>query len=84
MWSYTSTPTYVFMTWCLVKHRDEFAFIFTDLKLFFRLHVQIQRVKQSRTANTRWSSCLGVEQKANNSLLRNVEGSGGRLEKTAQ
>jgi hypothetical protein len=21
-WSYTSTPRYVFMAWCLVKHRD--------------------------------------------------------------
>jgi hypothetical protein len=21
-WSYTSTPQYVFMAWCLVKHRD--------------------------------------------------------------
>jgi hypothetical protein len=27
-WSYTSTPQYIFMTWCLVKHRDfTFAFI---------------------------------------------------------
>jgi hypothetical protein len=23
-WSYTSTPQYVFMAWCLVKHRDKF------------------------------------------------------------
>jgi len=21
-WSYTSTPQYVFVAWCLVKHRD--------------------------------------------------------------
>jgi hypothetical protein len=26
-WSYTSTPQYVFMAWCLVKHRDNFTFI---------------------------------------------------------
>jgi hypothetical protein len=25
-WSYTSTPQYVFMVWCLVKHRDNFTF----------------------------------------------------------
>jgi hypothetical protein len=25
-WSYTSTPLYVFMAWCLVKHRDNFTF----------------------------------------------------------
>jgi hypothetical protein len=28
-WSYTSTPKYVFMVWCLVKHRDNFTFTFT-------------------------------------------------------
>jgi hypothetical protein len=28
-WSYTSTPQYTFMVWCLVKHRDNFTFIFT-------------------------------------------------------
>jgi hypothetical protein len=27
-WSYTSTPQYAFMAWCLVKHRDNFTFIF--------------------------------------------------------
>jgi hypothetical protein len=26
-WSYTSTPQYVFMAWCLVKHRDNFTFL---------------------------------------------------------
>jgi len=25
-WSYTSTLSYVFMAWCLVKHRDNFTF----------------------------------------------------------
>jgi len=25
-WSYTYTTPYVFMEWCLVKHRDNFAF----------------------------------------------------------
>jgi hypothetical protein len=28
-WSYTFTPPYVFMAWCLVKHRDNFTFTFT-------------------------------------------------------
>jgi hypothetical protein len=27
-WSYTTTPQYVFMEWCLVKHRDNFTFTF--------------------------------------------------------
>jgi hypothetical protein len=26
--SYTSTPQYIFMAWCLVKHRDNFTFTF--------------------------------------------------------
>jgi hypothetical protein len=26
--SYTSTPPYAFMVWCLVKHRDDFTFNF--------------------------------------------------------
>jgi hypothetical protein len=27
-WNYTSTPQYVFMVWCLFKHRDNFTFTF--------------------------------------------------------
>jgi hypothetical protein len=26
-WSYTSSPQYVFMAWCLVKHMDRFTFV---------------------------------------------------------
>jgi hypothetical protein len=26
-WSYTSTPQYVFMAWCLAKHRDIFTLV---------------------------------------------------------
>jgi hypothetical protein len=26
-WSYTSTPQYALIAWCLVKHRGNFAFI---------------------------------------------------------
>jgi hypothetical protein len=25
VWSYTSTPPYIFMVWCLIKHRDSFT-----------------------------------------------------------
>jgi hypothetical protein len=27
-WSYTSTPQYILMAWCLVQHRDNFTFTF--------------------------------------------------------
>jgi hypothetical protein len=36
-WSYTSTPPYVLMTWCLVKHRHSCVSIFS-------LHMQLLRV----------------------------------------
>jgi hypothetical protein len=26
-WSYTSTPEYVFIAWCLIKRRDNFTFL---------------------------------------------------------
>jgi len=26
-WSYTSIPQYVFIAWCLVKHRNNFTFL---------------------------------------------------------
>jgi hypothetical protein len=26
VWSYTSTPQYAFMAWCIIKHRDNFTF----------------------------------------------------------
>jgi hypothetical protein len=32
-WSYTSTPHYVFMTWCLVKLRDNFTLYSAFVKL---------------------------------------------------
>jgi hypothetical protein len=32
-YSYTSTPQYVFMAWCLVKHRDSFTFYLNRLFL---------------------------------------------------
>jgi hypothetical protein len=37
-WSYTPLPQYIFMAWCLVKHRDSFTFyIYVIMKLVQRL-----------------------------------------------
>jgi hypothetical protein len=33
-WGCTSTPPYAFMTWCLIKHRDNFTFHLTFLLNF--------------------------------------------------
>jgi hypothetical protein len=35
VWSYTSTPQYVFMVWCLVKHRDSFTYILHLVHSYF-------------------------------------------------
>jgi hypothetical protein len=40
-WRYTSTPQYVFMMWCLVKHRDNFTFTFygvSNVQRFITTH----------------------------------------------
>jgi len=36
-WSYISTPQYVFMAWCLVKHRDNLTFAFTYSEPTFQI-----------------------------------------------
>jgi len=36
-WRYTSAPPIRFMEWCLVKHRDNFAFTFNFYSLFISL-----------------------------------------------
>jgi hypothetical protein len=36
-WSYTTTPQYVFMACCLVKHRDNFTFTFTFIKAYTQI-----------------------------------------------
>jgi hypothetical protein len=35
MWLYTSTPPFAFMTWCFIKHRDNFTF--DNLRFFLEL-----------------------------------------------
>jgi hypothetical protein len=49
-WSYTSTPQYAFMEWCLVKHRD-FTFLpFTHTNISRLIHMlrQLLRVSENR------------------------------------
>jgi hypothetical protein len=40
-WSYTSAPPYVFMVWCLVKHRDNFTFYLYITILIFSYHLSL-------------------------------------------
>jgi hypothetical protein len=32
-WGYTFTPTYTFMAWCLIKHKDNFTFTFKVISI---------------------------------------------------
>jgi hypothetical protein len=44
-WISASTPQYAFMAWCLVKHRDNFTFIFYHLPftLDYTLNTEVAR-----------------------------------------
>jgi hypothetical protein len=46
-WSYTSTPQYAFMTWCLVKHRDNFTFYLLCSKVCVKIGVPFWHVVTS-------------------------------------
>jgi hypothetical protein len=50
-WSYTSTSPYVFIAWCLVKHRD-----FTFLPLPWRLEVQVHEFLTLELHGGEWSA----------------------------
>jgi hypothetical protein len=39
-WRYTFTPQYVFIAWCLVKHRDNFTFTFTFMFISWTYGIQ--------------------------------------------
>jgi hypothetical protein len=41
-WSYTSTPPYVFMAWCLVKHRDNFTFTLYSVRCSPEIAVKVK------------------------------------------
>jgi hypothetical protein len=40
-WSYTSTPQYAFMAWCLVTHRNNFTFTFAHKRLISCMYLLI-------------------------------------------
>jgi hypothetical protein len=42
VWSYTSTPSYIVMAWCLIKHGDRFYLYFCHLASVIRLSVVLQ------------------------------------------
>jgi hypothetical protein len=42
VWSNTSTPTYAFRAWCLIKHRNNFTFCL-EIRCFLSLHGNISQ-----------------------------------------
>jgi hypothetical protein len=48
VWTYTSTPQYVFLAWCLVKYRDNFTFY---------LYPSSRPLPPKCTASPRFESC---------------------------
>jgi hypothetical protein len=51
-WSYTSTPQYIFMAWCLVKRRDNFTF--TNGTILHCTHVTDSSAHLSQGLITIW------------------------------
>jgi hypothetical protein len=49
-WSYTSIPQYAFMSWCLVKLRNNFTFTFTVITVFVFYAETLQEVSQSKSS----------------------------------
>jgi hypothetical protein len=43
-WIYTSTPTYIFMAWCLVKHRNSFTITLPFMYDIEHVHVKVYQV----------------------------------------
>jgi hypothetical protein len=54
VWSYTSTPQYVFMVWCSVKHRDKFTFyIFTFIIILLTVDAEFYWLTYNRDSSVR-------------------------------
>jgi hypothetical protein len=46
-WNYTSTPQYVFMVWCLVKHRDNFTFMQDERRIQQKVRLYLYKQNKS-------------------------------------
>jgi hypothetical protein len=58
-WSYTSTPQYALMAWCLVKHRDNLTFTFykvTKSPCFNYLNVATDRLQRFLWSDVKFSA----------------------------
>jgi hypothetical protein len=57
-WSYTCTPQYVFMAWCLVKHRDNFTFyLYTFMISLKAKERDVKLYKHSVSGCPLWEDC---------------------------
>jgi hypothetical protein len=51
VWSYTPTPQYVLMAWCLVKHKDNFTFICAENTIWQRMCEHTVSIRQTTLIN---------------------------------
>jgi hypothetical protein len=56
-WSYMSASPYVFMTWCLLKHRNKFTVPYLTMKVKVKLSLCFLTERQSMKAYW-WSGCI--------------------------
>jgi hypothetical protein len=61
VWSYTSTPPYVFMAWCLVKHKDNCTFTC----ILYCTNESMMSAKQNHICNC--NQAFGYQTTRNNS-----------------
>jgi hypothetical protein len=57
VWPYTSNPPFVFMAWCLVKHRDNFTFTLPSLNGFHN-HMEVKIFRYSHKNTDVSSTCI--------------------------
>jgi hypothetical protein len=81
-WRYTSTLPYVFMAWCLVKHRDNFTFNFYLTPQTSGVHLALFAVRQisakfmfsgsCKAASLRWSRDVSTGTKISEAKIRAI------------
>jgi hypothetical protein len=70
-WSYTSTPQYVFIAWCLVKHRDNFTLPYKTYIMTVKgqCYLTYEKAEFLLQCNARWSCVCNIGNIASSMLV---------------